>query len=43
MASSRFKNFNAYIAVNDIIGYTNLANAHSASLQLGIQYVFKDL
>ncbi|WP_298525512.1 DUF5723 family protein [uncultured Christiangramia sp.] len=43
MASSRFKNFNAYIAVNDIIGYTNLANAHSASLQLGLQYVFKDL
>lgn len=43
MASSRFKNFNLYMAVNDIIGYTNLAKANSASLQLGMQFIFKDL
>lgn len=43
MASTRFNNFNVYLAVNDILGYTNLANAHSASLQLGMQFVFKDL
>lgn len=43
MVSSRFKNFNIYLAANDIIGYTNLANANSASLQLGMQFIFKDL
>lgn len=43
MVSSRFKNFNVYLAANDIIGYTNLANAHSASLQLGMQFIFKEL
>jgi len=43
MVSSRFKNFNVYLGVNDIIGYTNLAKANSASLQLGLQFVFKDL
>jgi len=43
MVSSRFKNFNVYLAANDIIGYTNLAKANSASLQLGLQFVFKDL
>lgn len=43
MVSSRFKNFNFYLAANDIIGYTNLAKANSASLQLGMQFVFKDL
>ncbi len=42
MVSSRFKNFNAYIALNDIIGYSNLAKANSASLQIGMQFVFKD-
>ena len=43
MISSRFKNFNIYLAANDIIGYTNLAKANSASLQLGMQFIFKDL
>lgn len=43
MVSSRFKNFNFYLAANDIIGYTNLAKAHSASLQLGMQFIFKKL
>lgn len=43
MFSSRFKNFNFYLAANDIIGYINLAKANSASLQLGMQFVFKDL
>ena len=43
MVSSRFKNFNIYIAANDIIGYTNLAKANSASLQFGMQFIFKDL
>lgn len=43
MMSSRFKNFNIYLAANDIIGYTNLAKANSASLQLGLQFIFKDL
>ena len=43
MVSSRFKNFNIYLAANDIIGYTNLAKANSASLQLGLQFIFKDL
>lgn len=41
MVSKRFNNFNAYLAVDDIIGYTNLAKANSASLQLGLQFVFK--
>ncbi|CAL67810.1 DUF5723 family protein [Christiangramia forsetii] len=43
MVSSRFKNFNIYLAANDIMGYTNLAKANSASLQLGLQFIFKDL
>lgn len=43
MVSSRFKNFNIYLAANDIIGYTNLAKANSASLQLGLQFILKDL
>ena len=43
MVSSRFQNFNFYLAANDIIGYTNLAKANSASLQLGLQFIFKDL
>jgi len=43
MVSSRFNNFNIYLAVNDIIGYTNLAEANSASVQLGFQFLFKDL
>ncbi|HKJ47827.1 MAG TPA: DUF5723 family protein, partial [Christiangramia sp.] len=43
MVSSRFKNFNIYLAANDIIGYTNLAKANSASLQLGMQFIFKEL
>ncbi len=43
MMSSRFKNFNIYLAANDIIGYTNLAKANSASLQLGMQFIFKNL
>ncbi len=42
MASKRFKNFNMYLAVNDILGYTNLAKANSASLQLGMQFVIKN-
>ena len=43
MASTRLKNFNFYLAANDIIGYTNLAKANSASLQIGMQYIFKEL
>ena len=43
MVDDLFNNFNVYLAVNDILGYTNLAKAHSASLQLGMQFVFKDL
>ncbi|TRO65706.1 DUF5723 family protein [Christiangramia sabulilitoris] len=43
MMSSRIKNFNIYLAANDILGYTNLAKANSASLQLGMQFIFKDL
>ncbi len=42
MVSSRLKNFNLYVAANDILGYTNLAKANSASLQLGMQFVFKN-
>ncbi|APG61145.1 DUF5723 family protein [Christiangramia salexigens] len=42
MVSSRFNNFNIYLAANDLIGYTNLAKANSASLQLGMQFIFKD-
>lgn len=41
MVSKRFNNFNIYMAANDIIGYTNLAKANSASLQFGMQFVFK--
>ncbi|MCP9201557.1 DUF5723 family protein [Gramella sp. GC03-9] len=43
MASARLKNFNFYLAANDIIGYTNLARANSASMQFGMQFIFKDL
>lgn len=42
MASTRFKNFNIYLAANDILGFTNLAKANSASLQFGMQFIFKD-
>lgn len=43
MTSKRFNNFNLYLAVNDILGFTNLAKANSASLQFGMQFIFKDL
>ena len=43
LVSKRFNNFNIYLAANDIIGFTNFANANSASLQFGMQFIFKEL
>ncbi|MFD2833492.1 DUF5723 family protein [Gramella sp. AN32] len=43
MGSVRMSNFNIYMAANDLIGFTNLAKANSASLQLGLQFIFKEL
>lgn len=42
MYSATFKNINAYLAVNNILGLPHLANSHSVSLQLGVNLVFKD-
>ena len=39
LVSTRFKKFNFYLAADNLFGYTNLAKAHSASLQMGFQFI----
>lgn len=39
MFSIRFHNFNFYLAADNLLDYTNLAKAHNASLQLGVQLI----
>ncbi|HSP12467.1 MAG TPA: DUF5723 family protein [Salegentibacter sp.] len=42
MYSATFNRFNFYIAANNLLAVPNLAKARGASLQLGMQLVFKD-
>ncbi|MCF4102254.1 DUF5723 family protein [Gillisia sp. M10.2A] len=39
LISKNFKNFNAYLAADNIFGYLNLAKSQSASIQLGMQFI----
>lgn len=41
MASTRFKSLNFYLAADNLFGYFNLAKSHYASVQLGLQFIFK--
>ena len=40
LVSGSLYNFNVYLAADNLLGYTNLARAHNASLQLGLQLIF---
>lgn len=42
MYTATFNKFNVYLAVNNLLAFPNLAKANSASLQLGMQFVFND-
>ncbi|MBZ9728457.1 DUF5723 family protein [Salegentibacter sp. JZCK2] len=42
MYTKTFNKFNVYLAVNNVLAYPDLAKAHSASIQLGMQLVFND-
>ena len=42
MYTSTFKNFNVYLATYNVLAFPNLAKAHSASIQLGLQLVFDE-
>ncbi|MFI2741226.1 DUF5723 family protein [Zhouia sp. PK063] len=37
--STHFANFNAYVLMGDVLKYTNIAKANTASLQFGINYI----
>lgn len=39
MFSTRFHNFNFYLAADNLLDYTNLAKAHNASVQMGFQLI----
>lgn len=41
LVSAQLKYFNVYLAADNLIGYFNLAKTYSASVQLGMQFVFK--
>ena len=40
LLSGRLYNFNVYLAADNLLGYTNLAKARNASVQLGLQLIF---
>lgn len=40
LVSGRFNNLNLYLAVDNLLDYSNLAKANNASVQLGIQLIF---
>lgn len=40
LVSTRFSNFNVYLAADNLLDYTNLAKARNASLQIGFQLMF---
>ncbi len=42
LVSTRFKNFNFYLAADNLFGYVNLAKTHSASFQMGFQFVINN-
>jgi hypothetical protein len=42
MYTATFNKFNVYLAVNNLLAFPNLAKANSASLQLGMQFVFNE-
>ncbi|WP_286760966.1 DUF5723 family protein [Salegentibacter sp. UBA1130] len=42
MYTRTFNKFNVYLAANNLLAFPNLAKAHSASLQLGMQLIFND-
>ena len=41
LVSKRIKKFNFYIAADNLAGYLNLARSQSASIQFGMQLIFK--
>ena len=41
LVSTKIKKFNFYIAADNLAGYFNLAKSQSASLQIGMQFIFK--
>jgi hypothetical protein len=43
LVSTQLKRFNFYLAADNLIGYFNLAKTHSASVQVGMQFVFMKL
>jgi hypothetical protein len=41
LLSTKVKKFNFYIAADNLVGYFNLAKSQSASIQFGMQFIFK--
>lgn len=41
LVSKKIKKFNFYIAADNLAGYLNLAKSQSASIQFGMQFIFK--
>lgn len=41
LVSTKLKNFNFYLAADNLIGYFNLAKSNHQSLQLGFQFIIK--
>ena len=41
LLSTKIKKFNFYIAADNLVGYLNLAKSQSASIQFGMQFIFK--
>ncbi|RMB62813.1 hypothetical protein EAX61_04330 [Dokdonia sinensis] len=41
LLSANIKNFNVYLAADNLLDYPNLAKAYNASLQLGFQFTFE--
>ena len=41
LLSTKIKKFNFYLAADNLIGYFNLAKSQSASIQFGMQFIFK--
>lgn len=40
LVSRQFKNFNFYLAADNLFGYFNLAKSNGQSIQLGLQFIF---
>ena len=40
LVSKKLKNFNLYLAADNLFGYFNLAKSQHQSLQMGLQFIF---